>query len=166
MASRDAPDAAGVKVCVWTECVHHNPSATGGAPPPPPRAPPPPPPPAPEPPVEGARQVQQVVLVDTRGGPVPCMVVPGGVRPIAVPPNTLQQMVAIRERRRDDLRATGAPVPLPPPPTILVPPGQAAPPGTVMMTGPPAAPPPAQRLPAAFATAPPPAKRLPAAFAP
>ena len=31
MASRDAPDAAGVKVCVWTECVHHNPSATGGA---------------------------------------------------------------------------------------------------------------------------------------
>ena len=88
-------------------------------------------PPAPEPPVEGARQVQQVVLVDTRGGPVPCMVVPGGVRPIAVPPNTLQQMVAIRERRRDDLRATGAPVPLPPPPTILVPPGQAAPPGTV-----------------------------------
>ena len=44
MASRDAPDAAGVKVCVWTECVHHNPSATGGAPPPPPRAPPPLPP--------------------------------------------------------------------------------------------------------------------------
>ena len=88
MARRATPDAAGVKVCVWTECVHHNPSATGGAPPPPPpRAPPPLPPlpppvqaPAPVPPVPGSRQVKQVV-VDTRGGPVPCMVVPGGVRP-------------------------------------------------------------------------------------
>ena len=98
---------------MWTECVHHNPSATGGAPPPPPpRAPPPPPPlpppvqaPAPVPPVPGSRQVKQVVLVDTRGGPVPCMVVPGGVRPIQVPPNTLHQMVAIRERKR---RGAGA----------------------------------------------------------
>ena len=160
MASRDAPDAAGVKVCVWTECVHHNPSATGGAPPPPPpRAPPPLPPlpppvqaPAPVPPVPGSRQVKQVVLVDTRGGPVPCMVVPGGVRPIQVPPNTLHQMVAIRERKRLETRARGEAPPVMPPPTILVPPGQAAPPGTVMMTGPPAAPPPpAQRLPAAFA---------------
>ena len=160
MASRDAPDAAGVKVCVWTECVHHNPSATGGAPPPPPpRAPPPLPPlpppvqaPAPVPPVPGSRQVKQVVLVDTRGGPVPCMVVPGGVRPIQVPPNTLHQMVAIRERKRLEARARGEAPPVMPPPTILVPPGQAAPPGTVMMTGPPAAPPPpAQRLPAAFA---------------
>ena len=61
----------------------------------------PPPTPAPEePPVPGSRRVQQVVLVDTHGGPVPCMVVPGGVRPIAVPPNTLQQMVAIRASKR------------------------------------------------------------------
>ena len=68
----------------------------------------PPPTPAPEePPVPGSRRVQQVVLVDTRGGPVPCMVVPGGVRPIAVPPNTLQQMVAIEAQRR-----SGAPPPL------------------------------------------------------
>ena len=104
------------------------------------------------PPVPGSRQVKQVVLVDTRGGPVPCMVVPGGVRPIQVPPNTLHQMVAIRERKRQEARARGEAPPVMPPPTILVPPGQAAPPGTVMMTGPPAAPPPpAQRLPAAFA---------------
>ena len=73
----------------------------------------PPPTPAPEePPVPGSRRVQQVVLVDTRGGPVPCMVVPGGVRPIAVPPNTLQQMVAIRERRVEAHRRSGAPPPL------------------------------------------------------
>ena len=62
-----------------------------------------------EPPVPGSRRVQQVVLVDTRGGPVPCMVVPGGVRPIAVPPNTLQQMVAIRVEAH---RRSGAPPPL------------------------------------------------------
>ena len=73
----------------------------------------PPPTPAPEePPVPGSRRVQQVVLVDTHGGPVPCMVVPGGVRPIAVPPNTLQQMVAIRERRVEAHRRSGAPPPL------------------------------------------------------
>ena len=73
----------------------------------------PPPTPAPEePPVPGSRRVQQVVLVDTHGGPVPCMVVPGGVRPIAVPPNTLQQMVAIRERRVEAQRRSGAPPPL------------------------------------------------------
>lgn len=116
-----------------------------------------------------AKEMKKIVLINTANGPQPCIVVPGGVKPIFVPPDQLQKMVEFdRRQRAAAAAAAGLPQPPPAPPTVLVPPGQPAPPGTVMV--PPAANlhiVPAAPLPAAFPPAPPAmAGLMPAAFAP
>ena len=75
-------------------------------------APPPPLPPPPLLPLPTRMQVpgmpQHVILVNTPAGPQPCVVVPGGVRPIVMPPSQIHHMLQMQAHHRFR-QATGAP---------------------------------------------------------